>query len=225
MKKYLILLFTVIFLASCSGDRLLPIRRLARSENLDKKTEASLLYKDAIKTLIEAYSSSAGLNKDIGTRLMNMGAFEKAVEHFKIAASIKNNDKVIYHNLGICYVNLYKIQKNSELLSMAEDNYKIALNLAPDSKGTLYDYAQLLVFGTENYSKAIEVLNHYLYDLGTKDKDGYFLLGRSYYAIGENDKAFTVFNSIYEFEKTLTAAEKEKLGEFIALTSTGASRK
>ncbi len=219
MKKIILTILCFILFTGCFGDRLQPIRALGRSENIDKKTEASILYQEAIKTMMEAYNSSFGINKDIGTRLMNTGGFEKAIEHFKIAASIKNNDRIIYHNIGICYINLYKINKNDEYLTLARNNYEIALNLAPDTKGLLYDYAQLLIFGYEDYTKAIEVLNHYVYKLGALDKDGYFLLGRSYYAVGEFDKAYSVFSDIYQFEKKLSDDEKVKLTEFLAASS------
>lgn len=219
MKKILLTVISMLLFTSCMGDRLQPIRSLARSNNLDKKSEASLLYQDAIKTMMEAYNSLYGLNKDLGTRLMNKGSFEKAIEHFKIAASVKNNDRILYHNIGICYVNLYKINKNPAFLNEARNYYEISLNISPDTAGLLYDYAQLLIFGFEDYEKAIEVLNHYLYNLNVKDKDGYFLLGRSYYAVGDSKKALNVFTEIYQFEKQLSGEEKEKLAEFIHITS------
>lgn len=219
MKKTIFFLFISILITSCYSDRLQPIRALARSSDLDKKEEASQLYKEAIRTLVNAYSSSAGLNKTIGKQLTTSGFFEKALEHLQTAREIKNTDEEIYHYIAICYVNLYKIDKSPEKLSLAKENYQYALNLSPNSRGILYDYAQLLVFGTQEYSLAIETLNHYLYDLNTEDKNGYFLLGRSLFAIGEYNKAYQVFTSIYQFEKNLTTEEKETLQEFITETA------
>lgn len=215
-----LILFTLLssVVISCSPDRLKPIRKLARSQNLEKKEEAALLYKEAVSTLVNAYSSSAGLNKTIGKQLLIKGAYEKALEHLKQSRDIINNDFETYHCIAICHVNLYKINRNKEHLIKAKENYKYALNISPDRPGVLYDYAQLLVFGTEEYQEAVNILTHYIYKLKTQDKNGYFLLGRSLFLLGEYDKAYEVYSSIYNFEKELTAEEKTSLDGFIAET-------
>lgn len=215
-----LILFTLLssVVISCSPDRLKPIRKLARSQNLEKKEEAALLYKEAVSTLVNAYSSSAGLNKTIGKQLLIKGAYEKALEHLEQSRDIINNDFETYHCIAICHVNLYKINRNKEHLIKAEENYKYALNISPDRPGVLYDYAQLLVFGTEEYQEAVNILTHYIYKLKTQDKNGYFLLGRSLFLLGEYDKAYEVYSSIYNFEKELTAEEKTSLDGFIAET-------
>lgn len=215
-----LILFTLLssVVISCSPDRLKPIRKLARSQNLEKKEEAALLYKEAVSTLVNAYSSSAGLNKTIGKQLLIKGAYEKALEHLEQSREIINNDFETYHCIAICHVNLYKINRNKEHLIKAKENYKYALNISPDRPGVLYDYAQLLVFGTEEYQEAVNILTHYIYKLKTQDKNGYFLLGRSLFLLGEYDKAYEVYSSIYNFEKELTAEEKTSLDGFIAET-------
>lgn len=215
-----LILFTLLssVAISCSPDRLKPIRKLARSQNLEKKEEAALLYKEAVSTLVNAYSSSAGLNKTIGKQLLIKGAYEKALEHLEQSRDIINNDFETYHCIAICHVNLYKINRNKEHLIKAKENYKYALNISPDRPGVLYDYAQLLVFGTEEYQEAVNILTHYIYKLKTQDKNGYFLLGRSLFLLGEYDKAYEVYSSIYNFEKELTAEEKTSLDGFIAET-------
>ena len=218
LSKFILLAISAIAMTSCYADRLKPIRALARSQNLDKKEEASQLYKEAISTLVNAYSASAGLNKTIGKQLTVKGAYEKALFHLEQSRDIVNNDFETYHYIAICHVNLYKINHNKEHLSKAKENYTYALNISPDRTGVLYDYAQLLVFGTEEYQEAVHVLNHYIYDLKTPDKEGYFLLGRSYFLWKEYDKAYEVYSSIYQFEKTLTADEKASLENFISET-------
>ena len=97
----------------------------------------------------------------------------------------------------------------------AKENYQFALNISPDRPSVLYDYAQLLVFGTKEYQEAVKILTHYLYQLKTSDKNGYFLLGRSLFMLGEYEKAYEVYSSIYDFEKELTAEEKTSLEGFI----------
>ena len=221
MKKIFNFIFITsltMIMFSCSADRLKPIRSLARSQNLEKKENAANLYKEAISTLVNAYSSSAGLNKDIGKQLLFKGAFDKALFHLEQSCEIINNDFETYHCIAICHVNLYKINRNKEHLLKAKENYKFALNISPDRPGVLHDYAQLLVFGTEEYQEAVKILNHYIYDLKTPDKNGYFLLGRSLFLLGEYGKDYEVYSSIYQFEKDLTAEEKTSLEGFIAET-------
>lgn len=222
LSKFILLTLSAVIMTSCYSDKLKPIRALARSQNLDKKEEASQLYKEAISTLVNAYSASAGLNKTIGKQLVVKGAYEKALFHLEQSRDIVNNDFETYHYIAICHVNLYKINHNKEHLFKAKENYTYALNISPNRTGVLYDYAQLLVFGTEEYQEAVNILTHYIYDLKTPDKDGYFLLGRAYFLLKEYNKAYEVYSSIYQFEKTLTADEKASLDNFISET---ASRK
>ncbi len=215
ITKFVLFTLAVIFVTSCSADRLRPIRALARSQNLDKKEEAAQLYKEAVSTLVSAYSSSAGLNKTIGKQLIFKGAYEKALFHLEQSRDIVNNDFETYYYIAVVHVNLYKINRNKEHLLKAKENYQFALNISPDRPSVLYDYAQLLVFGTKEYQEAVKILTHYLYQLKTSDKNGYFLLGRSLFMLGEYEKAYEVYSSIYDFEKELTAEEKTSLEGFI----------
>ena len=84
MKKlaFLMIVFCV-GLVGCKQDPLIPIRRLARSDDLAKKMEASRDYQQVINVLRDAYKSNAGLCKDIGRALMMDRQFENALEYFQ----------------------------------------------------------------------------------------------------------------------------------------------
>ncbi len=218
MKKILLIL-TISMFIGCYGNPNKSIDRLARSGKLEDKEQASKEYKDAISYLFDAYSSYAGLNRDIGYRLMIQQFYKPAIEHFKVATNLKSSDATAYFWMGICYANLYKETKELEYLEETEKYYKIAMNITPDNKEFIYAYAQLLVFSLNRYDEAIAVLKDYVYNL-TKEMEprGYLLLARAYYMAEDYENSFKTYNEMYKFKKKLTKKELEQLDEFVRVT-------
>ncbi len=223
MKNYLILISLIILI--CTGcinrDPLAEIRKLANSQEIQEKQEAAEQYKIAIDTLVEAYRSLGGLNKAIGEKLMINKSYKEAIKHFEIAKDIRNDDPNIYFWLGVCYVNLYKVEGNKEYLVEAEKSYKIALIIKPEQMDILYGYAHLLVYGKNDYNEALNVLKKYMElkpFLSKPDLNAYFLLGRIYYLLEDYKSSYETYNKIYEYKNNLTKDQKNKLDEFIIET-------
>ena len=217
MKKFILLVLFLLAI-SCKKDPLAEIRALASSKDIKEKEQASAYYAEAIDTLVKAYSSLGVLNKDLGRKLMLKEQFTPALKHLNIAKDVRNDDAWIYYWIGVSHANIYKIEKNYESLLEAKKNYKIAINLKPEGKEFLYALAQLLVFGTEEYKSAVELLKKYVYDLKTNDPGGYFLLGRSYYILGQYEEAYRIYNELLQLKNKLTKEELSKLHEFIETT-------
>lgn len=239
MKKHIVfLLLTImilsIMISSCYyfTDPLFPIKRIARSNSIDKKAEAGLMYDKVIQILTDAYRFNGSLNKDVGRRLMYNGNYTNAIKHLEIAKSIRNTDPDIYYWLAISYVNLYRINKDllkvqskeeeikqiNEYLNEAEKNYLIALSLSPGYKDVYYSYAHLLVYAKEDLITAKEILNKYLFEINQKetpDIKALFLLAHVHYALGEYKNAYRIFEKIYQYKKSLTKDELNKLEEYI----------
>lgn len=229
MKKYMLLLAVFFLTISCFNDPLAGIKRLARSSDIEKKKQAGREYEEAINTLVQAYSSYAGVNKDVGRRLMLENHHKPALEHLKKAVEIRNNDAELYYWIGVCYANLSRIENDAGYRLDAKYYYEIALNLTPTNKAFLYSYAHLLVFGLEDYVKAEEILYKYVYELHTQDIEGYMLLGRTYYMLGFNsqsrnlereyfNKAYNVYQKIHEKKKNLTDDQLKQLEKNIRIT-------
>ncbi|OHD16707.1 MAG: hypothetical protein A2086_10700 [Spirochaetes bacterium GWD1_27_9] len=217
MKKLIFGLF-IFILFSCYQDPLFEIRRLARSSEIENKQKAGRDYQLAITTLFDAYTSYAGLNRDLGYKLMINQNYKVAIKHLEISKDVKNNDSTVYFWIATCYANLYKIEKKIDYLDQAEKNYKISLNIIPNNKEVNYSYAQFLIYLKEEYNKAVEVLNKCIFELNADEPNGYFLLGRAYYMLGEYAKAYETYNTIYKFKKILTKEQSSKLDEFIQIT-------
>lgn len=231
MKKYILLMCTMLLTTGCFYDPLSGVKRLARSKSLEKKQKASREYKKAINTLVQAYASYAGVNKDVGRQLMLENYHKPALDHLKAAVEIKSNDADLYYWIGVCYANLSGIEKNESYKLEAKYNYEIAINLTPNNKSYLYSYAQLLIFGTEEYTKAEKVLLDYMKIVRKQkqkmtDLDALLLLGRTYYMLGFTSdssklkkeyygKAYATFQDVYEKKKNLTKDQVQKLEEFI----------
>jgi len=242
MKKFFIILAIPLLFVNCYfNDPLLPIKRMARDFNEKKqdfknKEKAGMLYEEAIKILTDAYRFDASLNKDVGRRLMFQTNYINAIKHLEIARDIKNEDADIYYWLGICYVNLYKINKESinvkisqeerdkiELyLTEAEKNYLVAINLTPSYKEVYYSYAHLLVYAKEDYEKGKTILHKYLYEINTKmeipDVKALFLLGHVYFALDDYKNAYETYDKIYQFKKNLDKSDLSKLDQYIRET-------
>lgn len=227
VKKIGLLVILISFsLFSCFvSDPLFQIRRLARSNSLDKKNEALGQYKKAIDTLVDAYREYASLNKEVANRLMFNKQFLPAIKHLDTARDLNSNDSEIYYWLGVCYINLYKTKKDVDLLNKAEENYKIAMNISPNYPELLYSYAQLLIYAKNDYKKAISVLSMYL-DLNDddnpdtiKDPDGYFLLARAYYLDKQFEEAKRIYGILSDMESLLTTKQKKALDNNIFILS------
>ncbi|HOF01149.1 MAG TPA: tetratricopeptide repeat protein [Spirochaetota bacterium] len=215
MKKLLLISAAAVMLSGCYGDPLFLVRRMARSDDIEKKMEASRQYRQAIDILTDAYNSYGGLNRDIGQRLMMNRNYALAIKHLELAKEVRTNDGSIYYWLAVCYVNLLKIENKPEYMPIIDNYYQNALNITPDNKEFLYAYAQFLVYGSEDYDKAIETLKKYIVLLKSSFyADAYFLLGRAYYMLERYEEALRVYNELYAFEKKLTKEQIDKLDEF-----------
>ena len=218
MLKITGVLIVLLSISSCSEDPLKEIRNLANSKDIETKQEASEYYDLVIDTLVQAYSSQAVLNRDIGLKLMLKEQFRPAVRHFNLAKEIRGTDAWIYYRLGVCYANIFKYEKDRDALVLAKINYQTALNIKPDAKEFLYAYAQLLVFGTGEYDEAVGVLKKYLFELKVPDPNGYFLLGRAYYILENYEEAYRVYNDALQYKNELSDDELNSLNEFIETT-------
>ena len=217
--KLILPIFIIFLFIGCYANPNKAIQKLAKSDKLEDKEKASNEYKTAINYMFDAYSSYAGLNRDIGYRLMIQQFYKPAIEHFKIATNLKNSDASSYFWMGVCYANLYKNTKEREFLEEAEKYYNIALNIMPNNRELIYAYSQLLIFSLNRYDEAIEFLKDYVYNLtnGMEPK-GYFLLARAYYMVEDYESSFRTYNEMYKFKKKLTKSELEQLNEFVRVT-------
>lgn len=223
MKKsiILIIILILIFTGCKKRDPLDRIKQLAKVD-IQKKQEDSKEYKEAIDTIVDAYRSMGGLNKSVGEYLMTNRSYKEAIKHLEIARDLRNDDVNIYYWLGICNMNLYKIEGNNEYLIDAEKNYQTALRIIPEQMDILYGYAHLLVYGKNDYNEAVDILKKYmgLSQFKSKpDPNAYFLLGRVYYLLEDYKSAYDTYNKIYDFRKNLSKEQKNKLDEFIIETS------
>ena len=90
----------------------------------------------------------------------------------------------------------------------------------PNNREVLYEYAQFLVFGAQDYQKAVEILQKEIELL--KDYflvDPYFLLGRAYYLQGQYDMAYSTYNQMLAFKDKMKSEEYNRVLEFIEQTS------
>lgn len=220
MKKSLIFIIILILIFTGCSLRRDPLARIKRLTKIDieKKEKDAAELKKTLDIIVEAYSSLGGLNKQIGEYLMLHKNYKEAIKHLDMAKQIRNEDANIYYWLGVCNVNLYKIEGLNEYLSDAENNYQIALRIMPEHLDILYGYAHLLVYGKNDYKEAEKILKKYIELEPIKikpDPKAYFLLGRVYYLMEDYKSAYDTFNEILKFKSSLTKEEKEKLDEFI----------
>jgi len=228
MKVIFIVVFIPILLLSCvSGDPLQGVRRLVNSsvrtfgkeDDLKKKIASAEYYKLAVNTMVEAYSSYSGINKDVALQLMNKKDYNNAVKHFEIALQSRITDSDIYYKLGICYAHIYRIERDNSFLTLAEENYKKALSIAPTNKDILYGYAHLLYYLKSDNTSAISVLQT-IVQLTTSIPfpDAYFLLGRIYYENENYSEALKIYLDLLTINSKLNKEQKNKLEEFILQT-------
>lgn len=219
-KRLYFIILVLLVLTSCNKDPLFEIKRLARSNDIDKKMEASSEYNVVIKTLTDAYMHKAGLDKDIGRALMMDRQFDNALTFFNQAVQTRTTDSTLYYWMAICYVNKFKVERDPQNRLFVYENYEKSLNIMPNNREVLYEFAQFLVFGAQDYQKAIEVLQKEI-DLlkGYFLADPYFLLGRAYYLQGQYDMAYSTYNQMLAFKDKMKSEEYNRVLEFIEQTA------
>ncbi|MBP5706082.1 MAG: hypothetical protein J6W76_02270, partial [Spirochaetales bacterium] len=131
----------------------------------------------------------------------------------------RSNDSTLYYWMAVCYVNRFKADRSPATMALVYEYYEKSLNLMPNNKEVLYEFAQFLVFGAENYPRAIEVLQQNLTLLGNNfSADTYFLLGRAYYLSGEYDAALRIYHQILDNKTSLSKEQISRAEEFIDTT-------
>lgn len=97
---------------------------------------------------LDPYNGRVLLN--LGATYYNLGFFEKAEKTLQQSKKYYN-DRNIYRNLGLCYMQLERVQE-------AEEEFKHAIYLDPKFSKAYLDLG-LLYFEKKNYEKAIEQWN------------------------------------------------------------------
>ncbi|MTI87810.1 MAG: tetratricopeptide repeat protein [Balneolaceae bacterium] len=169
--------------------------------------KAIKLFNEAIfncSTYTNAYSYLANCYTYLGTigHISGNEAFEQAEKHANKAIELNNSRADSYIALG--YVNLlFKWD-----FDQAEANFRKAITLEPDNSEGRQAYGFFnRVIG--NYPKMIEQAKAAV-KIDPLSLPALLELGRSYWAINENDKALEIFDKILELDPTFRSALEGK---------------
>jgi tetratricopeptide (TPR) repeat protein len=145
------------------------------SRNAVWKSKISL-WEDVVR---KSPQKERGYN-NLGNAYKSMGLFDRAIEHYTIAISLKPDYAVAHNNLGSAYGSM-------ELFDRAIEHYTIALSLDPDyatpyvNLGSAYGSMGLFNKAIEHYTTALSLEPDFVM--------AYYYLGKAYMAMGLFDKA------------------------------------
>ncbi|UCF97429.1 MAG: tetratricopeptide repeat protein [Spirochaetaceae bacterium] len=127
------------------------------------------------------------VNLRLGQSAFKLNKAEEAHKHLMVARTLRPDEFEVNFNLGL----LEYVQKNHH---KASEYFKIAHSQRSDDVAT-NRYLGHCLYGLHSFNEAIEVLQRVL-DFEPEDKKVQFLLGKSYFALKQNDLALKIFTRL-----------------------------
>lgn len=213
MKKVglLILLFTSCLFVSCNVNTK-QIRRMQQLETgvvnpttIDELENAIKTYQKRIEDVLNADIRIGIWYKILGTRYMDNGMYDKALENFRTAIEYFPTNQNLFYFVGVCAGYMAKssldfaltgtaVEKN-HYYNLSESAYKRAIELEPRYERALYGLSVLYVFELNKPSEAIPLLETIM-DIEKRNLDAMMILARAYYMTQDYDKAIAFYDKI-----------------------------
>ena len=146
-SSLIILLLMSLFLTACGPAAIIGAVGSAITRNAYKNDAKVNNYSEHSKRGSDIEIAIANMN--LGIAYMQEGLFEKALENLNYAREIKPDYPPIYNALGV-------LHQNMKEYAIAENNFKMAIELNPNDSSALNNYG-LLLCNTQRYEEANEV--------------------------------------------------------------------
>lgn len=184
-----------------------------RDEVINAKIEAQIQKIDAIEDevneIINKVQQKGELYKVLGLRYLEIGMFGEAWEAYDKALEIYPLSARLHYYRGIAAGQMAKSEVNPEQyelwLDMAENDYTKAIELDPDYGSPLYSLALLALYEKEEYSRAADLLDRYLFMDGLSNQSTNLLDRRT--DLRQDYRAMLVRGQLAVLEGELTNAK------------------
>jgi len=146
-SSLIVLLLTSLFLTACGPAAIIGAVGSAITRSAYKNDAKVNNYSEHSKRGSDIEIAIANMN--LGIAYMQEGHFEKALENLNYAREIKPDYPPVYNALGV-------LHQNMKEYAIAEDNFKMAIELNSNDSSALNNYG-LLLCNTQRYEEANEV--------------------------------------------------------------------
>jgi tetratricopeptide (TPR) repeat protein len=211
-----LIVFSAILYSSC-GPNTNQIRRMQMiEEGVDSPTtieelkDAISKFQNRVEDIVNADIRIGIWYKILGTRYLDNKMYGKALEAFRSATEYYPNNQNLYYFIGLCSGYMAKSSLDYELAGtnferrrfydLAESAYLRAIELEPRYVRALYGLSVLYIFELNRTEEAIphlELVN----EIESRNGDAQMLLARSYYTVGQFDKAVAMYDRVISTTK------------------------
>ena len=202
-------------LTACSGDpRMDALLQMEQPSEIPPSTdriqelkETIAEYEEIVNQKVEASLKQPSYLKLLAQEYMRYELYGPALETLEMALLIEPRNQVLHQLAGVCAAYLAKAQARPEVraayLSMAEQFYKMSLEIDPNYQDGLYALGTLYHFEMVRHLDAIRVLESLL-DRSPTHIQALFILARAHAALGNIEDAVSAYDLIVE-----NAADRE----------------
>lgn len=196
-------------LAACSSDPRMdallqmeqPSELAPSPERIQELKETIAEYEEIVNQKVEAAHKQASYLKLLAQEYMRYELYGPALEALEKALLIESQNQVLHQLAGVCAGYLAKAQARPEVraayLVMAEQFYKMSLEIDPNYQDGLYALGTLYHFEMARHLDAIHVLESLL-DRSPTHVPALFVLARAHAALGNVEDAVGAYDRIIE---------------------------
>lgn len=196
-------------LSACSDDpridALLQMEQpseIAPSPDRIRELKESIAeYEEIVGRKVEAALRQASYLKLLAREYMRLELFGPAMETLEEVLLIEPRNQILHQLAGVCAAYLAKAQARPEAraayFAMAEQFYKMSLEIDPNYRDGLYALGTLYHFEMARHLDAVRVLDRIL-DRSPSDIQALFVVARAHAALGEIDDAVGAYDRIIE---------------------------
>ncbi len=182
-------------------------------ERIQELKETIAEYEEIVNQKVEAALKQASYLKLLAQEYMRFELYGPALETLEEALLIEPQNQVLHELAGVCAGYLAKAQARPETraayLAMAEQFYKLSLEIDPNYQDGLYALGNLYHFELARHLEAVRVLETLL-DRSPTHVGALFVLARAHAALGNIDDAVSAYDRIIESVADRDVAEQAR---------------
>jgi len=206
---------------ACSGDPRMdallqmeePSDIAPSADRIQELEETIAEYEEIVNQKVEASLRQASYLKLLSQEYVRYELYGPALETLEKALLIEPRNQVLHQLAGVSAAYLAKAQARPEVratyLSMAEQFYKMSLEIDPNYRDGLYALGTLYHFEMGRHLESVQVLERLL-DRSPTHIPALFILARAHAALGNVDDAVSAYDLIIENAGEREVAERAR---------------
>lgn len=201
-RRIILLVLSLFILSGCENALKRKFRYaqgLAKSKKPEAWEKAVSEYDEIIQFKVEARENQAVLYRKLAKYHFTLEHYNDAIRYYQKALEILPTVGDIHLKLGLAYSQLTRVttdeNRKRELTRLAENEYRITLNLDPSLLEAYYGLGVIHFWVYKDYYKGLSYMAEIL-KRDPKNSDAHFALARFYYELGEPGKSLEFYKAL-----------------------------